>query len=241
MNKQALIIGGTGGIGSAIVSRLLALGYMVYATYANSQEIHERENCKYIRCDLRNPNEIKDLMDYFEVNAISIDLVVNCASGKMNLKLFKDLSAEEIRDDMEIVLTGAVGIYQGIVPSMMARKSGMIVNLITSSVFEPVPARMSSYVMAKSALLGLTNALAVELKNSGIKVFGISPYFVETELIKAFPAKLLEMEREQMPDKKFLCPDDIADVLEMLLENETETGANLIVHSRADVDDLLSK
>ncbi len=243
MSKVALIIGGTGGIGSAIARLLSKNGIKIYATYySNNEKVEETkqsENFKLIQCDIRKDESIKKVIDQIISNDSKIDIIINTATSRLKLKLFEQLTYEEIFEDIQIILLGAINLFKRIIPLMKKNKSGIIINLLTATIDNP-PTRMSSYITAKSGLLGLTKSLSVELKPFNINVYGISPSFVETDLIKAFPKKLLEIEREKHPDKKFIQPRDIAELtLDIIHKSEKySSGTNILIQTRQDIEEL---
>jgi len=247
MPKTALVIGGNGGIGSAVSKYLLERGLKVYASYFRNQERIGQikaayKGCEILKCDVRKEEEVRELVDAISRKDPHIDLVVNCATPGLRLKSFDRLTHEEFLEDMNVILFGSLALFKSILPQIKEKKSGVIVNLLTSTVTEMPPARMSSYVIAKYALLGLTKSLATELDRFHIKVFGLSPAFVETELIKVFPEKLLEIEKDRHPDKQLLQPDDVAEAVWHLFKgaDRHQTGENFVVKSRKDVRALIS-
>ena len=242
MNKNVLIIGGTGGIGSAISDLFVKNGIKVYATHYGDKEEKTQallDKCEVMECDIREEGDVKRIISHILDNDSGLDIVINLATTKLKLKPFEQLAHEEFFEDMDVIVMGAVNLYRQVVPIMKKNKSGIIINFLTATVANP-PARMSSYVTAKSGLLGLTKSLAAELSPFNIKVLGVSPSFVETELIKAFPPKLLEIEREKQPDKKFIQPEDIAK-LTLDIVNEPEkhpSGENILLETRQDIEKL---
>lgn len=246
MSKVALIIGGTGGIGSAIASLLSEKGIKIYATYCSNKEVVEKtkqsKNIKLIQCDIRNEENIKKVIDQIVSNDSKIDIIINTATSRLKLKLFEQLTYEEFLEDIQIILLGAINLFRHIIPLMKKNKSGIIINFLTEAVNNP-PTRMSSYVTAKSGLLGLTKSLSVELKPFNINTYGISPSFVDTDLIKVFPKKLLEIEKEKQPDKKILQPEDIAELISDIIHKleKYKTGINIILKTRQDIKDLIKQ
>jgi len=240
MDKIALIIGGTGGIGSAIVSSLSKDGMIVYATYYENREKAEKtkqlENCQFLQCDIRKEADVTKVIKYIINNESKIDIVINAATSRLKLKPFEQLYHQEFIEDIEVILLGAINLFRHIVPLMKQNKCGTIINLLTATISNPVT-RLSSYITAKSGLLGLTKSLSVELKPFNINIYGISPSFVETDLIKAFPEKLLELEREKSLDKKFIQPRDIAELtLDIIHKPEKYfSGANIVIKARQDI------
>ena len=246
MNKVALIIGGTGGIGSAIVSSLSKNGIIVYATYLKNKEKADKfkqlENCEFMQCDIRKEADVTKIIEYIINNNSKIDIVINAATTKLKLRPFEQLSHQEFFNDIEVILLGAINLFRSVVPLMKKNKCGTIINMLTATINNPTT-RMSSYITSKSGLFGLTKSLSVELKPFNINIYGISPSFIETDLIKAFPKKLLEIEREKSLDKKFLQPKDIAELTLNIIQKPEKylSGTNIIIKTRQDIVRLIEK
>lgn len=246
MNKVALVIGGTGGIGSSIVSSLSEKGIIVYATYYKDKEKVEKttqlENCEFLRCDIRKEADVTKVIERIINNESKIDTVINAVTSKLKLKLFEQLSHQEFMDDIEVILLGAINLFRQVVPPMKQNKSGILINLLTATIDDPVT-RLSSYITAKSGLCGLIKSLSVELKPFNINIYGISPSFVETDLLKAFPKKLLEIGRDKLLDKKFLQPGDIADLMLDIMDRPEKysSGTNILIKTRQDIAMLIEK
>jgi NAD(P)-dependent dehydrogenase (short-subunit alcohol dehydrogenase family) len=120
---------------------------------------------------------------------------------------------------------------------MKERKSGLIIHILTTAIIHN-PSRMSSYIMAKAGLSGMTKALMTELKAfKGIRVVNISPSFVETDLIKAFPEKMMEMERQKQPDNKLIQPEDVSSIIMSVIDDGVTYphGTDIIIEHRKDV------
>ena len=246
MDKVALIIGGTGGVGSAIVSLLSRNGMRVYATYYKNKENIEKtkqlENCQFIQCDIRKEADVNKVIEHIINNESKIDIVINTATSRLKLKPFEQLSHQEFFNDIEVILLGAINLFRSVVPLMKKNKCGTIINMLTATINNPAT-RMSSYITSKSGLFGLTKSLSVELKPFNINIYGISPSFIETDLIKAFPKKLLEIEREKSLDKKFLQPKDIAELTLNIIQKPEKylSGTNIIIKTRQDIVRLIEK
>lgn len=244
MNKVALVIGGTGGIGSAIVSLLSENGIVVYATYYKHKEkldkIVRRENCIFMQCDIRNEADVAKVIEHVIENESKVDIVINAVTGGLKLKLFEQLSPQEFKDDIEVILLGAVNLFRLVVPLMKQNKCETIINFLTAVIDNP-GTRLSSYITAKSGLLGLMKSLRVELKSFDVHIYGISPSFVDTELIKAFPEKLLEFERQKSLDKRFLQPSDVAELtLDIISKPEKYSSrTNILIKNSQDVAGLV--
>lgn len=241
--KIALIVGGTGGIGQAISRSFVKNGIKVYATYLHNFDKAKKvlPKSQILKCDIRKKNDVKKAINYIIKKESRIDVVVNAVTSKLKLKTFEQLTSAEFLEDIQVILLGSINIYRYVVPIMKRHRSGTMITLLTSTIFDNPPIRMSSYVTAKFGLLGLTKSLAVELDRFNIRVIGIAPSFVQTGLLDAFPEKLIELEKEKQPDKKFIQPEDIAKLSLSVVENNMKyiNGENIIVHTKEDIRERL--
>lgn len=240
MNREkiVLVFGGTGGIGSSIIKLLSQQGMKVYATYCQNQEKAREleqisESVRFIKCDIRKEEEVKAVVNDLVRLESRIDVLINSVTPPLRLKLFEQLIIEEIKKDIDTILMGGIYVCRQIVALMKERKSGLIIHLLTSIIEEKVPpGRMSSYIIAKSGLLGLAKALSTELASSNIRVVNIFPSYVETPLLNAFPEKFLEIQRTIQPHKRFMQPGEIALIIQDIIKNPFEypNGKNVFVN-----------
>jgi 3-oxoacyl-[acyl-carrier protein] reductase len=102
---------------------------------------------------------------------------------------------------------------------MKTQKSGVILQVLTTSL-DSTPVRMAAYTAGKAGLLGLTYTLAAELGPFGVRSLAVSPHFVETKMLGKFPPKILEIERERLPEKRFLTPEEVAGLMLKMITDE---------------------
>lgn len=227
MNKIALIFGGSGGIGQSICSEFEKKGITVYLT--SYQRIERKQNPHILHCDVTKNKDIKNVISYILSRETRIDIVINSVTPQLKLKTIENLSIQEFKEDIETILVGGINIDKAVIPIMKAAQSGIIINILSTVVLGNVSSRMSSYISAKYGLAGFTKCLALELIPYNISVFGISPSFVETNLIKVFPDKLLEMERNRRKNGKLIHPVEVAKVVLDIVQNlqKYKTGENI--------------
>lgn len=230
MNKIALIFGGSGGIGQAICSIFKKSGIVVYST--SYKKIAKKEDPYTIYCDITKNREIKNLISYILKRETKIDIVINSVTPPLKLKTIENLSIHEFKEDINTILLGGISINKNITPIMKVQRAGIIINILSTSVLGNVSTRMSSYISAKYGLLGFTKCLALELTPFNISVFGISPSFVKTSLIKAFPNKLIEIEKSKRKNGKLIDPIEVAEVVLNIVQNiqEYKTGENIEIN-----------
>lgn len=206
--SKVLIIGGSRGIGNAIVNNLLENNKIINIS-RNAPEI-THQNLTHISCDV-----INDKLPEIE----AIDSLVYCP-GSINLKPINRLKVEDFRNDFEINVIGAVKAVQKYLPLL---KNGVNPSI---TLFSTVASKLgmpfhASVAASKSAIEGLTKSLGAELAPT-IRVNAIAPTVTDTDLA----SKLLRNERmvenitERHPLKKFLKPKEVADMAEFLISDK---------------------
>ncbi len=218
--KKAFVTGGSGGIGEAVCEVLANEGYYVYIGYSSSREKAEilanKIGGEPLKIDVSYNESINSAVKI----AGEIDLLVNNA-GISEIDLFTSISAEKSSRIMGVNLVGAMELTRKILPAMINRKSGCIINI--SSMWGEVGASCEvDYSASKAGLIGFTKALAKEVAPSGIRVNCVSPGFIMTEMNSSFSAEDLELIREDIPLGIFGEPRHIADTVAFLASEKAE-------------------
>lgn len=171
-----IVIGGSQGIGQAIVSKLISEGHQVINLSRNPCDVQGVENIQY---DALETNE-------GVLSAISgpIDGLVYCP-GSINLKPFHRLTAGDFEKDFQINVLGAVQAIQGFLPLLKAAATSSIVLFSTVAVQTGMGFH-ASIASSKGAIEGLTRSLAAELSSSKIRINAIAPSLTQTPLANAF-------------------------------------------------------
>lgn len=202
MTRQAVVTGGTGGIGSAVVGLLREQGWHVTS-------LSRREGC-----DVSDEAQVKMAFARFD----GLDALVHCAAVLIK-KPFAELTAGEWDEQLGGDLRGAFLCGREAFRLMHGRGGSIVMVSSLSGVTgaEKFPG-MSAYVAAKSGLAGLTEALAVEGRPLCIRVNAVSPGAVDTEM--------LSIAGVEGPKLK---PEQVAGVIAWLASAESEplSGANL--------------
>lgn len=228
--KTALVTGGTGGIGQAICRRLAADGYFVYINYLHAEKkaalLAAEIGGKALRFDVSVPDEVRKAISSIE----SPELLVNNA-GVSEVDLFTAVSEEKAARLLTIDLAGTMNCSRAVLPEMIRRKSGNIINI--SSMWGQVGASCEvDYSAAKAGIIGFTKALAKEVAPSGIRVNCIAPGFIMTEMNSRYSPEDLDLIREDIPLGIFGEPRHIADAAAFLASGQSEyiTGQILAVN-----------
>ena len=209
--KKILVIGGSKGIGNAIINSLLEKNKIF--NLSRSAPLQTHANLTHYSTDIL----LDDLPQIDE-----IDTLIYCP-GSINLKPIARLKLDDFRNDFEINVIGAVKAIQHYLPSL---KKGNKPNIL---LFSTVASKLgmpfhASVAAAKSAVEGLTKSLGAELAPN-IRVNAIAPTVTDTDLA----SKLLRNERmienitERHPLKKYLKPEEVADLASFLISDKANS------------------
>ena len=213
----ALITGASGGIGSAISRKLASMGFDIAVHYHRSQkdamllcrEIEERfgVSASAIQADLSDREQVKQLAE--KALAIgTVDVLVNNA-GLSYRELFQFTEENRVNDVLSVNLTSAMLLTKLIVPGMIARHDGRIINI--SSMWGVSGGSCEvHYSAAKAGLVGFTKALAKEVGPSGITVNCIAPGLIDTKMNDELDEQAKEEVVAETPMARIGLPEDVA-------------------------------
>ena len=144
-----------------------------------------------------------------------IDILVNNAGSSSKLQPFVKMTPEDWQYDIEVNLIGQMNVAHAVLPHMIARKYGRIVN---TSGGQGIP-NISTYGAAKAGVVMWTQALAREVASQGVIVNAVGPGLAATGLIHGAPREFLESERQRSQLKRLCTPDDVAPVVAFLVSD----------------------
>lgn len=221
-----LITGGTGAIGSAIAAEFARTDDVVITYNRRAQEAERlcfELHIAAVQADVSDYASAQSAVEQVLHNFGKIDVLVNNA-GIAQIKLFTDITPEDWSRVLSVNLTGCFNMTQAAVKSMIARKSGAVVNI--SSVWGVYGgACESAYSASKAGMIGLTKALARELGASGITVNCVAPGVIDSPMNSSHltPQELSELS-EQTPLCRLGQPEEVARAVRALAENRFITG-----------------
>ena len=216
--KTAVVTGGGSGIGRAIAERLGADGYNV-ATL----DLKPAGEGFGQAADVTDRGQVDAALEAVREHFGPVTILVN-AAGIDGFKRFVDMKFETWQRVLDINLNGVFHCCQAVVPDMIASGWGRIVNISSSSAHSGQP-YMTHYVAAKSAVNGLTKALALELGPAGITVNAVPPGFIDTPMLRRAESRELlggtvEDHIERTPVRRVGKPEDIAAACSFLISEE---------------------
>ncbi|MEO1131418.1 MAG: SDR family oxidoreductase [Cyanobacteria bacterium J06639_1] len=190
MTKVALITGGSAGIGRATARAFAGLGYRLAIASRTEDplkqvaiDLEKQLNAEILAVptDVTDPSQVQKLVDATLERYEAIDILVNnagiCISGS-----FTSTTRADWEQVMNVNLWGYINTLQAIVPPMLDRGSGQIINVGSFGGKMPLP-EMVAYCTTKYAVTGLTESLRLELEPKGISVIGVHPGVVKTDFL----------------------------------------------------------
>lgn len=204
--KVALVTGGSGAIGSAIVAMFRAAGAKVVSVDRPGAPVPD--GVVFLPIDLAERTRIDALIEEVEGRHGRIDILVHCAGITRDSVLWK-MSPQQWSEVMSVNLDSAFHLLRLCAP-MMRRNGGGAVVLVSSINGQRGKFGQSNYVASKAGLIGLTKAAALELGGFGIRVNCVAPGWIETPLTAKVPAEFRERALAETPLHRLGQPDDVA-------------------------------
>ncbi len=235
--KNALVTGGSRGIGRAIALSLAKEGANVVINYARSEEQAKevvKEIEKYgakaiaLKANVANAKEVDEMAKKIESELGSIDILVNNA-GITKDNLLIRMKEEYWQDVININLTGVFICTKAFARKMIKQKCGKIVN-ISSVVAVIGNAGQSNYCASKAGIIGFTKSIARELGGKGICVNAIAPGFIQTDMTNVLPEKVKEDMSKQIPLKRFGTDLDVANLVSFLASERSNYITGQVIH-----------
>jgi acetoacetyl-CoA reductase len=212
MARVAIVTGGTRGIGEAISLTLRDQGVTVAANYAGNderaREFTERTGIKAYKWDVSDFDACQAGVQQVESELGPVDIVVNNA-GITRDGTMKRMTRQAWDDVIDTNLGGCYNMAKAVWDGMNARKYGRIVN-IGSINGQAGQYGQVNYAAAKSGIHGFTKALAQEGARAGITVNAIAPGYIDTDMVAAVPADVLEKIVAKIPVGRLGKAEEIA-------------------------------
>lgn len=215
-SRVAVVTGAAGGIGGAVAVRLANAGMHVVVTdlrmdaaqVVASALVEQGKGATAMSLDVGNTEAIEEFFARLNVTLGRCDVLVNNA-GIASLIPFEGFPLDTWHRILDINVTGPLALAQHAVKHMKKRGWGRIVNIASTSGIRAGTGR-TGYGTSKTALIGLTRQMAVELATYGITANAVAPGPIETALTSHHSASAREAYLRQVPMKRYGQPDEIA-------------------------------
>lgn len=210
--KTALITGAGRGIGRAVAIALAKEGVNIGLMGLNMSNLEkvsaelETYNVQVsgAAANVADLESVQHAVDHIKSDLGPIDILINNA-GIAKFGGFLDLTPEEWENIVRVNLMGVYNVTRAVLPEMIDRKSGDIVNIASTSGLKGAPVT-SAYSASKFAVMGLTESLMLEVRKHNIRVTALTPSTIVTDL--AFENKLVDENKESL-----MQPEDLAELL----------------------------
>lgn len=235
MSKNALVSGGTRGIGAAIAEALKNNGYNVVVNYSGNEAaataFTEKNGIQAIKWDVSNYESCKNgIEEAKKILGGEINVLVNNA-GITRDSMFHKMQPQQWLDVINTNLNSMFFMCNLVIQDMRDKKFGRIIN-ISSINGSKGQVGQTNYSAAKAGVIGFTKALAQESANKGITVNAIAPGYIATDMTSNIPQEVLDKIVHQIPVGRMGLPEEIANTVLFLASEKAGfiTGATMHVN-----------
>lgn len=227
-DKVAIISGAAQGIGAAIASEFVAEGAKVVIADIQDEKAQElakslggEKSCRYIRCDVSKSDDVNETIRFAEEAFGGVDIVVNNTGVNHNAAIL-DITEADFDRVISINLKGAFLLGQAGARAMLKRGGGAIINMSSINAIVCSP-HIVPYAVSKGGINQLTSVMALGLADHNIRVNGVGPGSIDTELLKkvvASDANALKGILARTPMKRLGQPREIARICVFLASDD---------------------
>ena len=223
MKKNALVTGGSRGIGRAICRKLASMGYHVLINYVSREDAALQTleliggQGELLRFDVADPEAVAAAVfawqqahpeEYIEV------LVNNAGIRKDSLLIW--MEPEDWRKVLDTTLGGFYNVTKAVLQPMLLHKYGRIINVSSLRGLKGLPGQ-TNYSAAKGGLIAATKALAQEVARKKVTVNAVAPGFIRTDMVEGLDEAAL---KKDMPAARFGEPEEVASIVGFLASEE---------------------
>lgn len=215
INKVALITGGGSGVGQAAARLFLENGAKVAIAGRDGEKLKKAaqsipggEKVLVVPTDIADPVQVQKLVDQTTKHFGRVDILINNAGTNLKARRMRELTNEAWNQLVRTNLDGAFYCIKAVLPQMLERKDGVIVNVNSISGKRPYPLAGAGYAASKFGMHALAGCLANEELESGIRVSSIYPGEIDTPILEVRPTPVTAEQRA-----KILKPEDVANAI----------------------------
>lgn len=209
--KIVVVTGGGSGVGKSVAKAMAQSGAHVAIAGRDRKKLNsvvdelQMSNVTPFVCDVTQANQCEAMIADVEMSLGPVDVLINNAGINVKKRAIRELSLEDWDALIRTNLDGAFYCLRAVLPRMIARKDGVIVNIVSVAGKRANPLGGAGYVAAKFGMGGLGMCLSNEERESGIRVSNIYPGEIDTPILENRPKPVTDEQK-----KIILKPDDVA-------------------------------
>ncbi len=234
-SKVAIVTGGAQGIGEAICRRIHESGARVVVADIDeerarvvAEELGQPDRSIAVGVDVSNWESVREMVDTTVERFSTIDVLINNA-GIARDNILVRMKEKDWDDVLNVNLKGVFFCMKAILPIMMKKRSGKVINISSVVAIIGNPGQ-ANYSAAKSGIIGLTKSTAREVASRGITVNAIAPGFIETAMTEKLSSAAKEMFLQNIPLGRGGTPDDISKVVLFLASDLSDYITGQVIH-----------
>ncbi len=228
MGRVALITGATRGIGKQIAIKFAKEGYDIAINYRKENEELEnvkaeieRNNvkCLAVQGDVSNFEDTKRFVDEVINEFGAIDVLVNNAGITKDMLILR-MQKEDFESVINVNLTGTFNVTKNVVPYMMKKRNGRIINISSVVGISGNPGQ-TNYSASKAGIIGFTKSLAKEMASRNILVNAVAPGFIETDMTSILKDEVKAEIAKNIPLRRMGTANDVANAVKFLASEDS--------------------
>jgi 3-oxoacyl-[acyl-carrier protein] reductase len=241
----ALITGGGRGIGRAVALRLAKNGWGVAIASRSANELAATaeeaggRRMLSITADVTSPEDVRTMIQQVEKELGMIDLLVNNAGIAGPMAPFWETDPKDWWRCQEVNLLGPMLCCRQVVPGMMQRHGGRIVNLTSGAGLRAIP-NLGAYAISKTSVIRFSEQLALDLAPHGIKVFPIRPGVVRTRMVESV-RKSVPIVQNFLDEGRDVPPEATADLVEYLASGKADSLSGRVFGVEENWDEMVRR
>jgi len=243
--KTALVTGGTKGIGKAIANKLSQAGAQVIITARHQpEEVNSAQ--QFIEADITQPEQVAQLAQTIHDKYGGLDILIDNIGGVTAPRGgFSSLTDQDWERELQFNLLATIRLDRALLPSMLEKKSGVIIHISSMAGVKPVWNHNMAYAVSKAGLNAYSKALSNELAPKGVRVLTVSPGATNTPLMQRLVQNVaatsglsaeetfqqLATQAGGIPMGRMAEPEEVASLVHFLVSPAASylTGANYLI------------
>jgi len=231
-NKNILITGASGGIGSALVKKFISLGANVLGSGTKTEKLElikkQYPNIKVKKFDISNHLEIEEFIDNASLELGGLDVLINNAGINID-NLSIRMKVEEWKRVIDVNLTSTFLLSKYAIKKMLKNKFGRIVN-VTSVVGHVGNLGQANYSASKAGIIGMSKSLAIEYAKKNITINCVSPGFIVSDMTMGIADKVKLYLTSRIPMGKFGTGEDVSNCVAFLSSEQASYVTGETIH-----------